>query len=298
MATIGSAAHPLTITTPSVRRGPWLDAARRLRANRLALASGAFIVLVLTIAVFAGVISPYDPTYQDLGIVFDPPGPNHPLGTDNLGRDTLSRLIYGARTSLTVGLFAQVILLLIGIPYGAMAGFFGGRVDSILMRLVDLVYAFPDLLLIILLRSIFGGSIYMMFIAIGLAEWTGLARLTRGQVLTLRQQEYVTAARAIGASWPHLLFRHMLPNAISPIIVALVFGIPRAIFAEAALSYIGVGVQPPTPSWGTMVNEGYAAIFAFPHLILAPAFAIASLTLAFAFLGDGLRDALDPRGSR
>ena len=295
MATI---ARPLTITQPGVRRGPWLDAARRLRANRLALASGAFILLILAIAVFAGVLSPYAPTYQDLGIVFAPPGANHPLGTDNLGRDTLSRLIYGARTSLTVGLFAQVILLLIGIPYGALAGFFGGRVDGILMRLVDLVYAFPDLLLIILLRSIFGGSIYMMFVAIGLAEWTGLARLTRGQVLTLRQQEYVTAARAIGASWPHLLFRHMLPNAISPIIVAVVFGIPRAIFAEAALSYIGVGVQPPTPSWGTMVNEGYAAIFAFPHLILAPAFSIAALTLAFAFLGDGLRDALDPRGSR
>lgn len=289
---------PAVAPDRGVKRGPWLDAGRRLRANALATTSLVFIVLLGLAAIFAGAVAPYDPTYQNLREVFEAPGAAHPLGTDNLGRDALSRLIYGARTSLTVGIFAQLILLLIGVPFGALAGFLGGRADAFLMRFVDIVYAFPDLLLIILLRSVFGGSIFMMFLAIGLVEWTGLARLTRAQVMALRQQEYVTAARAVGASSSQVLFRHMLPNGVSPIIVAIVFGIPRAIFAEAALSYIGIGVEPPTPSWGTMVQEGYQAIFAFPHLLLAPALAIGAVTLAFSFLGDGMRDALDPRGSR
>jgi oligopeptide transport system permease protein len=207
-------------------------------------------------------------------------------------------LLYGARTSLSVGLLTQIIVLGIGLPVGAIAGLAGGRTDNVIMRLVDVVYAFPDLLLIMLLRSIFGGSIVMMFVAIGLVEWSTIARLARGQVLALKSQEYVLAAWALGATWRQVLVRHLLPNGISPIIVATVFGIPRAIFAEAALSYIGIGVQPPTPSWGTMVQEGYQAIFAFPHLILAPAIAIALLTLSFTFLGDGLRDALDPQASR
>jgi oligopeptide transport system permease protein len=188
-----------------------------------------------------------------------------------------------------------VILLSIGLPVGAIAAFFGGRLDNVLMRFVDVIYAFPDLLLIILLRSIFGGSIYMIFVAIGLVGWTDLARLMRGQFLTLKEQEYVMAAHAIGARWHEVLLRHLMPNALSPIIVAVAFGVPRAIFAEAALSYIGVGVQPPTPSWGTMIQDGYQAIFAFPHLILSPALAIGAVMLAFTFLGDGLRDALDPR---
>lgn len=280
------------------RRGPWSDALSRLLWNRLAVFALGIITLMSVAALFAPVLAPYDPTYQDYSVVFEPPGRAHPLGTDNLGRDTLSRLIFGARTSLTVGVFAQVILLSIGIPLGALAAFFGGRVDNGIMRFVDVIYAFPDLLLIILLRSIFGGSIYMVFVAIGLVDWTTLSRLTRGQILYLREQEYVMAARALGSRWYEVLLRHLLPNGISPIIVAVVFGIPRAIFAEAALSYIGIGVQPPTPSWGTMAQEGYQAIFAFPHLILSPALAIGAVTLAFTFLGDGLRDALDPRGRR
>lgn len=294
----GTVALELPGARGRLRRGLWSDALRRLLANRLAVFGLAVIALMSFIAVFAGLLAPHDPTFQDYGAVFEAPGQNHPLGTDNLGRDTFSRLLFGARTSLTVGIFAQVILVSIGLPLGAVAGFFGGKVDNSLMRFVDIIYAFPDLLLIILLRSIFGGSIFMIFVAIGLVEWTGLARLTRGQVLNLKGQDYVLAARAMGARWHEMLARHLVPNGISPIIVAMVFGIPRAIFAEAALSYIGIGVQPPTPSWGTMVQEGYQAILAFPHLILSPALAIGVTTLAFTFLGDGLRDALDPRGYR
>lgn len=260
---------------------------------------GLMAILVIGfVALLAELLAPYDPIFQDYNAVFERPGVAHLLGTDNLGRDTLSRMIFGARTSLAVGIFAQVILASIGLPLGSLAGFFGGRVDNAIMRFVDIVYAFPDLLLIILLRSIFGGSLYMIFVAIGLVEWTNLARLTRSQVLVIRQQDYVTAARALGARWYEILLRHMVPNGLSPVIVAIVFGVPRAIFAEAALSYIGIGVQPPTPSWGSMAQEGYQAIFAFPHLILSPALAIAAVTLAFTFLGDGLRDALDPRGQR
>ncbi len=285
-------------TAPRPERGPWAAALRRLAANRLALASAGLIVLIAAAAVFAPLLTPYDPAFQEYGAVFQKPGPEHLLGTDNLGRDSFTRLLYGARTSLTVGLFAQAIIVLIGVPFGALAAFAGGRADGLMMRFVDVMYAFPDLLLIILLRSVFGGSIYMMFIAIGLVEWTSLARLTRAQVLSLKSQDYVHAARALGAPWHQVLTRHMLPNGVSPIIVAVVFAIPRAIFAEAALSYIGIGVQPPTASWGTMVQDGYQAIFAFPHLILAPALAIAAVTLSFTFLGDGLRDALDPRIAR
>ena len=279
-------------------RGLWRDAFSRLRANRLAMLGLVVILVMGFVALLAGILAPYDPTFQDYDAVFERPGAAHLLGTDNLGRDTLSRMIFGARTSLAVGIFAQVILASIGLPLGSLAGFFGGRVDNAIMRFVDIVYAFPDLLLIILLRSIFGGSLYMIFVAIGLVEWTSLARLTRSQVLVIRQQDYVTAARALGARWYEILLRHMVPNGLSPVIVAIVFGVPRAIFAEAALSYIGIGVQPPTPSWGSMAQEGYQAIFAFPHLILSPALAIAAVTLAFTFLGDGLRDALDPRGQR
>ena len=279
-------------------RGLWNDAFARLLANRLAVFGMVLIFFVTVVALFANLLALHDPTFQDYSAVFAPPGSAHLLGTDNLGRDTLSRLIFGARTSLTVGIFAQAILVSIGLPIGALAGFFGGKADNAIMRFVDIIYAFPDLLLIILLRSIFGGSIFMIFVAIGLVEWTSLARLTRGQVLFLKSQDYILAARALGARWYEIVLRHFMPNGISPIIVAVVFGVPRAIFAEAALSYIGIGVQPPTPSWGTMVQDGYQAILAFPHLILSPAVAIGAPTLAFTFLGDGLRDALDPRGRR
>ncbi len=276
-------------------RGLWGDAFRRLRANRLAMVGLVVIALAGAVAILANLLAPYDPAFQDYSVVFTPPSAAHPLGTDNLGRDALSRLIFGARTSLTVGILAQLILMSIGLPVGAIAAFFGRRVDNLIMRFVDVIYAFPDLLLIILLRTIFGSSIYMIFIAIGLVDWTTLARVTRGQLLSLKEEPFVTAAQAIGARWYEILLRHLMPNALSPIIVIVVFGIPRAIFTEAALSFIGIGVQPPTASWGTMIQDGYQAIFAFPHLIVFPTVAVGLITLSFTFFGDGLRDALDPR---
>ncbi len=271
---------------------------RRLLANRPAVIGGILVLLLGLAAIGAPLLVPDDPVRQDYDAVLASPGLDHPLGTDRLGRDTLSRLIYGARTSLSVGVLAQVIVLAIGVPVGIIAGYAGARVDNLLMRGVDIAYAFPDLLLIILLRAILGGSVYMMVVAIGLASWPGMARLIRGQVLSLKQREFVTATRAVGAGGGHIILRHLLPNTLGPMIVLVVFLVPKAIFAEAALSYIGIGVSPPTPSWGSMVQEGYGVVFGAYEQVLFPSIAIALVMLAFTFLGDGLRDLLDPRANR
>jgi oligopeptide transport system permease protein len=276
----------------------WGDAFVRLRRNKLALAGGSFVVLLSLAAVFASLLTPYRFDQQNFNAILQAPGAGHILGTDELGRDVFTRLIYGARTSLAVGVFTQVIVLLIGLPVGAIAGYSGGRVDNTLMRFVDVMYGFPDILLIILLRSIFGGSIFMIFLAIGLVNWVNVARLVRGQVLSLKERDFVNAARSMGGSDSYITGRHLLPNSLGPVIVAVTFNIPRAIFTEAALSYIGIGVKPPTPSWGAMIRDGYDVIFAAPYLVVVPALAIALLMLAFTFLGDGLRDALDPRQRR
>lgn len=273
----------------------WGDAWIRLRRNRLAVAGGITILMVALGAVVIPFVSPYGFANQDLDAILQGPSWSHPLGTDELGRDAFTRLLYGARTSLAVGLFTQAIVLVIGLPIGAFAASLGGRVDNLVMRFVDVMYAFPDILLIILLRAILGGSIYMIFLAIGLVAWVNISRLVRGQILSLKQRDFITAARASGASGRYITLHHLLPNSLGPIIVAVTFNVPRAIFAEAALSYIGIGVKPPTPSWGTMIRDGYDLIFAAPHLVAFPAVAIGILMLAFTFLGDGLRDALDPR---
>jgi len=276
----------------------WGDAFVRLRRNRLAVA-GAIIIISLALAsIIVPLVSPYEFDEQNLNAILEGPSHAHLLGTDGLGRDVFTRLFYGARTSLAVGIFVQFIVLAIGLPIGALAGYAGGRVDNLLMRFVDVMFAFPDLLLIILIRAILGGSIYMIFLAIGLVAWVNLARLVRGQILSLKQRDFITAARAMGGSGPYITLRHLLPNSLGPVIVLVTFGIPRAIFAEAALSYIGIGVKPPTPSWGTMIQDGYNNIFGAPYLVLFPAIAVGILMLAFTFLGDGLRDALDPRERR
>ena len=273
----------------------WGDAWIRLRHNRLAVAGSVIILLITFGAILVSFLSPYTFEKQDMMSILEAPSRSHWLGTDELGRDVFTRLLYGARTSLAVGVFTQLVILLIGLPMGAFSGSIGGKTYNILMRFVDVMYAFPDILLIILLRTILGGSIYMIFLAIGLVNWVNIARLVRGQVLSLKERDFITAARALGGSRTYLTLRHLLPNSLGPIIVAVTFSIPRAIFAEAALSYIGIGVQPPTPSWGTMIRDGYDVIFAAPHLVVFPAVAVAVLMLAFTFLGDGLRDALDPR---
>jgi oligopeptide transport system permease protein len=254
-----------------------------------------FILLLTLAATFAPLITEYGFAKQNLDDILEGPSATHWLGTDQLGRDAFSRLLYGARTSLAVGMFTQFIVLVIGLPIGAFAGYAGGRIDNLMMRFVDVMYAFPDILLIILLRSILGGSIYMIFLAIGLVNWVGVSRLVRGQILSLKERDFVHAARAMGGLGGYITRRHLLPNSLGPVIVAVTFNIPRAIFAEAALSYIGIGVKPPTPSWGTMIRDGYDVIFASPHLVVIPAVGIGLLMLAFTFLGDGLRDALDPR---
>jgi oligopeptide transport system permease protein len=276
----------------------WGDAFVRLRRNRLAVVGAVLIISLALASIIVPLISPYEFDEQNLNAVLEGPSHAHLLGTDGLGRDVFTRLFYGARTSLAVGVFTQLIVLAIGLPIGALAGYAGGRVDNLLMRFVDIVYAFPDLLLIILIRAILGGSIYMIFLAIGLVAWVNVARLVRGQILTLKQRDFATAARAMGGSGPYITVRHLLPNSLGPIIVLITFGIPRAIFAEAALSYIGIGVKPPTPSWGTMIFNGYQNIFGAPYLVIFPAIAVGILMLAFTFLGDGLRDALDPRERR
>ncbi len=227
----------------------------------------------------------------------------HVLGTDELGRDLLSRLMDGARISMTVAVVVQIVVLFIGLPVGAAAGWFGGRLDTVLMRFTDVVYAFPDLLFIILLsvsfRETFFGKamdgLLLVFVAIGLVSWVTMARLVRGQLLSLKEQEYVEAARAIGVSDFRIVSRHLLPNAIGPVIVAVTLGIPGAILAEATLAFIGIGVQAPRASWGSLVAAGQAYIRSQPHLVVFPAIAIALALVSFTFLGDGLRDALDPK---
>jgi oligopeptide transport system permease protein len=281
----------------------WGDAWIRLRRNRLAVTGAIVIIIVALAAIFAPLICKYDFAHTDLLNVLAPPGPDHWLGTDDLGRDLFARMLYGARTSLAVGIFTQLIVLAVGLPIGAFAGSMGGRIDNLLMRFVDIMYGFPDILLIILLSAVLrgtgfsnlGGGIFVIFLAIGLVSWVGVARLVRGQVLSLKQRDFISAARAMGGNSRYITLRHLLPNSLGPIIVAVTFGIPRAIFAEAALSYIGIGVIPPTPSWGAMIQSGYNVVFASPYAVIIPAVAIAILMLSFTFLGDGLRDALDPR---
>lgn len=281
---------------PGRQASLWGDAWRRLVRNRLALIGMVIVFMLLIIAVFAPVIAPYEQgevIHVDLRLV--EPSWHFPMGVDQNGRDVFSRMMYGARVSLLVGVVAQLIVLSIALPVGSIAGFFGGRVDNYLMRAVDVVYAIPQLLLVLLIVNLRGPGMTNIFVAIGLTGWVTMARLIRGQMLTIREQEYVKASRVAGAGPLYIIMRHMLPNSMTPIIVALTFGIPVAIFIEAALSFVGVGIRPPQASWGQMVGVGQQYIRSVQHLMLFPSLAIALTMLAFTFLGDGLRDALDVR---
>src|SRR5436853_3121956 len=273
----------------------WRDGLRRLRRNRLAVAGGVVITLLCFVAIFADVLAPLPYTKPNFGRLNEPPSQDYPLGTDALGRDLLSRMIYGARVSMLVGLGAQVIVVLIGVPIGALSGYVGGRLDLVLTRFVDVMYAFPRLLFVILVMSMLGAGLLNIFIAIGLTGWVGIARQTRAQVLTLKEKEFVEGARALGARGWRVLTRHVLPSALTPIVVSVTFGIPEAIFTEAALSFIGVGINPPTPSWGQMVGENQQFLRSYWYLCVFPSIAIAITMLSFTFFGDGVRDALDPK---
>jgi ABC-type dipeptide/oligopeptide/nickel transport system permease subunit len=247
------------------------------------------------VAVFADWLMPYDYDFQNFGNIGEPPSWDFPLGTDLVGRDMLSRMIYGARVSMSVALISQLAVLLIAVPIGAIAGYYGGWIDTLLMRIVDIFYAIPQLLLAILIMGILGRGLENLFLAIILTSWLTLARQVRAQMLALREKEFVKASRTAGASAFRIIVQHMLPNALSPIVVAVTFGIPQIIFAEAALSFIGVGINPPMPSWGQMVGEYQQYLRSNWHMAVFPAIAIALTMLSFTFLGDGLRDALDPR---
>ncbi|MBV8716925.1 MAG: ABC transporter permease [Chloroflexi bacterium] len=292
------AVEPAVYAPARSSRGLWRDARRRLLRNRLAVAGMILIGFVILVALLADVLPLPDPAYQFPNSSYARPTAQHLLGNDQVGRDVLSRLVHGARLSLSVAVFAQAIILVIGLTIGGLAGYFGGRIDNWLMRFTDVFYAFPDLLFVIIITTALGASLTNIFLAIGLVNWTDLARLVRGQLLTLRERDFVLAARSLGASTPRLLLQHLLPNSAGPVIVRLTYGIPQAIFTEAVLSFIGLGVRPPQASWGTMVQQGNEAIFSAPHLVLFPAIAIALTMLAFNFLGDGLRDALDPQNTR
>jgi len=293
---VGAPAMPTAEATLTTRpTSLWRDGVRRLRRNRLAMAGGAVIVLLCLIAIFADALAPLPYTKTNFGRLNEGPSRLYPLGTDQLGRDLLSRMIYGARVSMLVGLGAQIIVVAIGVPIGALSGYVGGRTDLALTRFIDVMYAFPQLLFVILVMSMLGAGLTNIFIAIGVTGWVGIARQTRAQVLAIKQKEYVEGARALGSRGGRLLFRHVLPNALTPIVVAVTFGIPQAIFTEAALSFIGVGINPPTPSWGQMVGEGQQYIRSYWHLCVFPSIAIAVTMLAFTFFGDGVRDALDPK---
>lgn len=275
--------------------GLYADAWKRLKRNRLAMAGLVVIVLLMLMAVFAPYIAPHDPYKQSLDDQLKPPSRKYPLGTDDLGRDIASRIIFGSRISLTVGFVAEAITLAIGVTLGAISGYFGGRVDNIVMRITDMMFAFPDLLFAIAIMFVLGPGIYNVFIALAIVGWAGVARLVRGQVLAVREREFVEAARAVGESDARIIVRQILPNCMAPVIVSATLGIPGAIMAEAGLSFLGLGAQPPTPSWGQMISIGRGYLRFAPWFSVYPGLAIMVTVLAFNLFGDGLRDALDPR---
>jgi oligopeptide transport system permease protein len=310
MATNTTAVEGRVAARPRATSGPWRDAFGRLLKNRLAILGLVLVGLFLFFGIFGPILAPYPYDQQDLKAIFangnrpiPPFSPNHLLGTDNLGRDMLSRLLDGARISVLVAFVVQIVIILIGVPIGAIAGWFGNRTDNILMRITDVIYAFPDLLFIILLSVAFRETpfgqaldgLFLVFVAIGLVGWVTVARLTRGQILSLKETEFVEAAQAIGVPDRSIVTKHLLPNGISPIIVAITLGVPTAILAEATLAYIGIGVQPPRASWGSLIADGQKYVRGEPHLVVLPAIAIALALIGFTFLGDGLRDALDPK---
>jgi oligopeptide transport system permease protein len=276
----------------------WRDAWLRLRRNRLAVLGLTVLLLFIVIAAATPWIAPYDYAQQDLELGATPPSAAHWLGTDIFGRDLLTQIMFGGLISLAVGFIATAVALLIGVTWGAIAGYMGGRVDTVMMRLVDIIYALPFMIFIILLMVVFGRNMLLLFLAIGAVEWLTMARIMRSQVQSLRQQEFVEAAISLGLPTATIIRRHLIPNALGPIIVYTTLTIPSVMLLEAFLSFLGLGVQPPETSWGLLISYGAESMEEYPWLLLFPGLALTLTLFSLNFLGDGLRDALDVRGAK
>ncbi|MDC0392193.1 ABC transporter permease [Gammaproteobacteria bacterium] len=275
----------------------WSDALSRLLKNKAAVGGAVILVILIILAILAPFIAPYPYAYQDLDLGASPPSSLHWLGTDVLGRDLLSRILYGARISLLVGFIATTVALIIGVSWGIIAGYFGGKIDSVMMRIVDVLYGLPFIIFIILLMVIFGRNLWLLFLAIGAIEWLTMARIVRAQVLTLKNQEFVLAAQAMGVSNFAMFKRHLLPNILGPIAVYATLTIPQVMLLESFLSFLGLGIQPPMSSWGTLIKDGVESMEEYSWLLIYPGLTFTITLFSLNFFGDGLRDALDPKTS-
>ncbi len=301
-----SAAHSPTITprapVEEIGTSPsslWRDGWKRLRRNRAAVGSAVFLVVLSAAAMLAPWLPGLqDPALQDLRLGATRPSQVHWFGTDELGRDAFARVVWGGRISLLVGFVGTLVSLVVGVTYGAVSGYAGGRTDDAMMRVVDVLYSLPYIFLVILLLVFFSKSIVMLFVALGLVQWLTMARIVRGQVLSLKTQTFVEAARALGVGDAGIVFRHIVPNTLGPVIVYTTLTVPAVMLQEAFLSFLGLGVQPPAASWGTLVSDGAKVLALFPWLVIFPGAALSLTLLGFNFLGDGLRDALDPHDRR
>lgn len=271
------------------------DALIRLTTNKLSLFSLIYILLLVVVAIITPFIAPYDYAYQDLALGASAPSSDHLLGTDTLGRDLLTRMMYGSRISLMVGFLATSVALVIGVIWGTVAGFSGGKTDAIMMRIVDTLYGIPFIILIILLMVIFGRNLILLFLAIGAVEWLTMARIVRSQVLNLSKQEFILSAEAMGVSKLSIIFRHLIPNAMGPVIVYATLTVPQIMLLESFLSFLGLGVQPPLSSWGLLIRDGAVSMEEYWWLLIFPSLAFSLTLFSLNFIGDGLRDAIDPR---
>jgi len=276
----------------------WKDALHRLAKNRLAVGGAVFLAMLGVIALATPWIAPYVYDAQDLKLGASAPSADHWLGTDRLGRDLLTRILYGGRISLMVGFAATGVSLLVGVLYGAIAGYTGGRTDSVMMRTVDIMYALPFTIFVVILMVFFGRNMMLLFLAIGAVQWLTMARIVRGQVMSLKQADFVDAAVVLGYSRRRIITRHIIPNVLGPVIVYTTLTIPNVMLLEAFLSFLGLGVQPPMSSWGVLIKEGADVMEEYPWMLLFPSLALSATLFALNFLGDGLRDALDPRAAK
>jgi oligopeptide transport system permease protein len=276
----------------------WKDALHRLKKNKLAVAGGIFLLIEVIICLITPWIAPYDFESQNLELTLAAPSAQHWLGTDSLGRDLFTRILHGGRISLMVGFLASLVSVFVGVIYGAVSGYIGGRLDNFLMRVVDILYALPFIFLVIILMVYFGRNIFLLFVGLGLTQWLTMARIVRGQVISLKQKEFIEAAYAMGISKRSIILRHLIPNTLGPVIVYLTLTIPLTILEEAFLSFLGLGVQAPMASWGTLISSGVEVMEIAPWALIAPALTLSATLFSLNFLGDGLRDALDPKGAR